>query len=271
MKQAELSLRSGQQRYSAEWEETLNSRVNQAIQKARDLLLVLDEDQRRLFERYRIAELRRELEFTLSRVRPRAAPVAGQPDSSSLHRGKVQKRLKEFLRDLESYRPQDALTPEVFKEVRTRLTASWLELAPELQLFPDLHQKAIQRWEAHWLLLSPKVRSSSLPVPYEKVTRKHLPKGCLPWDAPGRRDGLYYQCYENGQVKRVVLFREGEPVEEIELELGVSAARFEDSANVAEFHPDGGTEEYGGRYERSSEAPVSFRAWVCQRVSQMGR
>ena len=59
-------------------------------------------------------------------------------------------------------------------------------------------------------------------------------------------------------------------VEEIELELGVSAARFEDSANVAEFHPDGGTEEYGGRYERSSEAPASFRAWVCQRVSQMG-
>ena len=270
LKQAELSLRSGQQLYSPDWEASVTFRIGQAIDKARDLLMVLDEDTRRLFERYRIAELRRDLQETLSRLRPQVAVVARQPDSSSLQRGKLQKRLKEFYRDLESYRPQDALPPETLAEVRTRLTACWMELGPELNLFPDLRQNAIQRWEAHWNLLSRQKSTPDPSIPYEKVTRKHLPKGCQPWDSPGIREGLFYQCYENGQLKKVGLFRAGELVEEIELELGVSAARFEDSANVAEFRPDGGVEEYGGRYERTTPAPPGFREWVCQKISQMG-
>lgn len=39
---------------------------------------------------------------------------------------------------------------------------------------------------------------------------------------------------------------------------GIAHARYEDTANVAEFHANGVIEEYGGRYEREFRARISL-------------
>jgi len=93
------------------------------------------------------------------------------------------------------------------------------------------------------------------PATYTKITAADL-------EGVAHPRSMTYECYENGQVREVVFWVNGAVDSTLKLALGEASARYEDSANWAEFLPDGMVEEYGGRYERVVLARMTFRQWV---------
>lgn len=93
------------------------------------------------------------------------------------------------------------------------------------------------------------------PATYTKITAADL-------EGVARSRSMTYECYANGQVREVVFRVNGAVDSTLKLALGEASARYEDSANWAEFLPDGMVEEYGGRYERVVLARMTFRQWV---------
>ncbi len=106
------------------------------------------------------------------------------------------------------------------------------------------------------------------PPTFERVTTEQLDRRAHRGQPDGQ-NGVYLSFYSDGHLKSAVVIQEGRPCGALSVDNGQPHARYEDSANVAEFHPDGTIEEYGGRYERESKARITFRDWVIQRVEEM--
>ncbi len=83
--------------------------------------------------------------------------------------------------------------------------------------------------------------------------------------ADGGGLGVQVSFYPNGHLKRAVVVDRAV----LEVARDKPRARYEDSANVAEYRPDGTIDSYGGRYERTERSRVSFATWVKERVKEM--
>jgi hypothetical protein len=105
------------------------------------------------------------------------------------------------------------------------------------------------------------------PPVFERITRADLDSRVR--QGTRNADGVYVEFYPDGHLKKAAIVRQGVANGTLNLGNGVAHARYEDSANVAEFHPTGTIEEYGGRYERDIKARITFKDWVIQRVGEM--
>lgn len=105
------------------------------------------------------------------------------------------------------------------------------------------------------------------PASYSKIIAADLQGMAGPGD--GADHGLTFDCYDDGQVRCITLWQDGAAAATLKLWPGQARARYEDSANVAEFLPSGVVEEYGGRYEREELADKTFRQWVLDKLQEM--
>ena len=106
------------------------------------------------------------------------------------------------------------------------------------------------------------------PPLFEKICQSDLdPRVVI--GPPEGSDGVYAEFYADGHLRRVVAMGTGKGGGELRVWPDQARARYEDSANVAEFRSDGVIEEYGGRYERETRARVFFRDWVLRKVVEM--
>ena len=78
--------------------------------------------------------------------------------------------------------------------------------------------------------------------------------------------GVFVSFYSNGHLRQAVT---AGATMTLKVSNGKAHARYEDTANVAEFHPNGVIEEYGGRYERDVRARITFADWVITQVRGM--
>ncbi|MCA9781567.1 MAG: hypothetical protein KC800_32840 [Candidatus Eremiobacteraeota bacterium] len=106
------------------------------------------------------------------------------------------------------------------------------------------------------------------PPLFEKIYQSDLDPRVVS-GPPEDSDGVFAEFYSDGHLRRVVAMRDGKSGGELRVWPDEARARYEDSANVAEFRPDGVIEEYGGRYERESRARIFFRDWVLRKVGEM--
>lgn len=262
----------GEADYSQEWEEAQSAAVARAIQQAREQMVDLDEATVKLFEKYRISELQESLKSAILFCRQPPLQAQPEPELSSEETKELKKRLQKFFQELESYRPEDRLSKEQIDQLRERSDRAWMQMRPQLDLDLDLQRRAHQRWEKHLKALEAQSSCEELrPLAPAAITRKDLPQGSKRWNTPGKHEGFYYELYQTGHLKRLAYFRNDELIEEIQLEQKAAEARWEDGANVAEFHADRRVEEYGGRYDRDSRWNSGFRDWVLDRIAQMGK
>lgn len=97
-----------------------------------------------------------------------------------------------------------------------------------------------------------------------------LPSGARPLSGSAPKgNGGYYKCFGDGQLKWFGAYRGGVCIAHLDLHHHIAQARYEDGANVAEFLPDNTLEEYGGRYERESRYPHSYKHWVISTIEAM--
>lgn len=105
------------------------------------------------------------------------------------------------------------------------------------------------------------------PPVFESIRFAQLPPGVRTGAHDG--DGVYVQFNAEGHLKEAVLIKDGRPEGRLWVSDREPRARYEDSANVAEFRPDGVIDAYGGRYEHETRAQMSFRDWVRSQIRQM--
>lgn len=106
------------------------------------------------------------------------------------------------------------------------------------------------------------------PPVFEPVTINDLDPRANSQEFDGQ-DGVYLSFYPDGHLSSAVLIHEGSPSGRLSVDRSRAHARYEDSANIAEFHPDGTIEEYGGRYEHEHKARITFHDWVVLKVEEM--
>jgi hypothetical protein len=105
------------------------------------------------------------------------------------------------------------------------------------------------------------------PPAFELVTIADLPTGVR--SGPPDENGVYARFYSGGHLKEAILIQGGRTEATLKLSDRVAGARYEDSASVSVYRPDGIIEDYSGRYDHESPACTGYRKWVQARLRQM--
>ena len=268
----------GRAEMAPDWQVTQEAMVRGAIARARKIMAEnrLEASSVALFERYRIAELEKDMEDAVLRLRFKAASEAPDPEPqlSKRERKALKEDIRQFIQRLESVSLPD-LPPDQAREAMDRIEAEsrleWQNFRAQLDLDLDLQRQAYEQWQAQLQRLSDESgRTRHLAARFEKMVVQDLPPTARPRSQiRSESNGLFYDLYGDGQLRRLVRLREGEVIESLDLAQRVAEGKWEDGANVAEFHQDNRLEEYGGRYDRESRYPGSFRDWVLECIRQM--
>ncbi|MBS2038592.1 hypothetical protein JST97_26670 [bacterium] len=270
----------GRAQMPPDWQATQRAMVTQAIAQARKIMAEnrLEASSVDLFERYRISELQKEMDDAVQRLAFKANWDAPEPEAklTKPERKALKQAIQEFITRLKSITLPDLPPEEAIAAVRRieqESSLQWQEMRPQLDVDLDLQRQAYERWQAVLQRLSNECgRTRHLAAKFEKILVSHLPPSARP-RSQRRPDstGLFYELYEDGQLRRLVRVRQGESFETLELSHRKAEAKWEDSANVAEFHADNTLDEYGGRYERESRYPGSFQDWVLEAIRKMSQ
>ncbi len=254
--------------------------VHQAIEQARSLMAEhkLDPSSVAIFERYRIAELLELLDSSSMylvkgqsqfRFQPEPEPELTTEQSLSLKTWFAQ-----FLGELRSTRVApmgQAEAAEYVRGLKERTSKAWMERRPLLDQDPELQMQFYQQREAELNRLAQECGHAGYQAAkFEKIVAADLPSGARPLSGSDPKgNGGYYKCFGDGQLKWFGAYRGGVCIAELDLHHHKAQARYEDGANVAEFLPDNSLEEYGGRYERESRYPHSYKHWVISTIEAM--
>lgn len=262
----------------ADWQATQTHLVETAIARARQIMAQeqLDLKSVEIFERYRIAELQTYLKDAIWRVDGNSdrQPPEPEPTLSKSDRQDLETQIEEFLQRLRRRqlpRLEPAEAKRALQDIDQQSSQEWARLKPGLDLDLDLQRTAYQRWQEELKRLSDECGlSQHLAARFEKTLISDLPETARPKSQLSKKaTGLFYDLYFGGQVCSFSYYRGGEEIASLKLQRGRAEAKYEDGANVAEFHRDNRLEEYGGRYERESRYPHSFRHWVLARIQEI--
>ncbi|MFN8608518.1 MAG: hypothetical protein U0931_13355 [Vulcanimicrobiota bacterium] len=263
-----------------DWQATQEARVRDAIARARKIMSDhrLEASSVALFERYRIAELQKEMEDAVQRLAFKASWGDPEPEPrlTKADRKALKRAVEQFIARLKAIRlpempPDQAIA--ALNQIEQSCQLEWEQMRPRLDLDLELQRQAYERWQAEMQRLSDQSgRTRHLAARFEKILVSHLPDSARPLSQL-RSDphGLFYALYSDGQLRRLVRYREGNLIESLDLSHQLAEGKWEDGANVAEFHPDNSLDEYGGRYERESRYAGTFRDWVEDCIQRMGR
>lgn len=221
-----------------------------------------------------------ETEKLLNRVRKElrsalgeAVGRRGETEADRIHRGVSERLHHSLFQALENFRREADLesvdemgrqlenwSRRRFGEAQAELSKASIESSLSEELVWFQQELAAQTCEVKgWWEGPPR---------FEKIYRYDLDprvKVGLPKDS----DGVYAEFYPDGHLRRVVSLRGGIENGVLRLWPEQARARYEDSANVAEFRSDGVIEEYGGRYEHETRARIHFRDWALQKIEEM--
>lgn len=251
------------------------ARVTAAIAKARQLMArhaaVLGKKTLAVLEKYRIAELDSEVDREVVRLRNvRTWKEIGREreEVRRRHRDLPQRvalageRLLTELAALRSEPLDGPASSHFMREVRQRVERGLGEIDQMVKAtgvvdFPEVLQAQRRLQEAvqnHLCRLEADCGWTEAHAPrFFKFQRADLPEKLQ----------IHSSYYPDGQLKEVSANGC------LKLEHAIPEAKWEDGANVKEFHADGTIDEYGGRYERSFRAKVNFEDWVRQILSEM--
>lgn len=269
-----------------DWEVEARRKLDQAVESARRLIAENTEVLGKtagLFEKTRISKLYEELENAAHRVTA-ARARRFTPIESERGQEEADLTLRELRRELAVRRMEikpRACTLEELEQASSAFV-SWAAERCEaatrtiqgLSLANEVHYKEligdVKRSAEHSTrqTLEDKRQGWYEPATYEKITAQDL-EGLARPRRPFAKNGLYYSCFWNGQVKQVRRLIDGEVSGTLTLARGKASGHYEDSANVAHFHADGLLEEYGGRYERNGLARKTFKTWVLETITSM--
>lgn len=256
-----------------DWHVAARRDIDQAVAEARQLMLQHAQElgsTAALFEKTRIAKLYEEYENAVHRVRMTRMPEPDEsPEEEKL--GRAQDLIHDLRREAELLRKR--LQPEALLEPVRAMCQRAEEAIARLELAEEAHFRALigdlRSSLEHGVqqLLEDRKAGWDQPARYTKITAADLDGLAVPGDTS--REGLSFDCFEDGQVRCITLWKDGAAEATLKLWPGQARARYEDSANVAEFLPSGVVEEFGGRYEREVLARKTFRQWVLDRLAEM--
>jgi len=197
----------------------------------------------------------------------------GETEADRIHRVVTERLHQSLFQALEKFRRDvdlesvDEMVRRLDSWSRERLETAEAELTAA-SISPSLSEELV------WFQRELSARTGEVkgwwdgPPDFEKIYREDLDPRVMS-GPPADSDGVYAEFYSDGHLRRVVLMSGGKESGEIRVWPDLARARYEDSANVAEFRPDGVIEEYGGRYERETKARLFFRDWVLQKLEEM--